>query len=92
MLLLRCPNCGDRNISEFRFSGEYTPRPEDPLACSDAGWTGYLYVRANRMGRQTEWWYHRDGCELWFLAERDTKTNRVIETYRWQPDIVVGDS
>ena len=24
--------------------------------------------------------YHRYGCELWFLAERDTRTNEVLRT------------
>jgi sarcosine oxidase delta subunit len=39
----------------------------------------------NRQGEQQEWWYHRSGCGLWFLARRDTKTNRVLETRRWRP-------
>jgi sarcosine oxidase delta subunit len=26
---------------------------------------------------QREWWQHRFGCEVWFLAERDTRTNEV---------------
>ena len=29
---------------------------------------------------QREWWYHRFGCEVWFLAERDTRTNEVLKT------------
>ncbi|MDP9284093.1 MAG: sarcosine oxidase subunit delta [Actinomycetota bacterium] len=29
---------------------------------------------------QREWWYHRFGCELWFLADRDTRTNEVLRT------------
>ena len=92
MLLLTCPNCGDRNVSEFRFNGEYHPRPADPAACSDAEWTDYLFVRDNVMGTQTEWWYHRDGCESWFLAERHTKTNQIVKTYRLQPETAGGDS
>jgi sarcosine oxidase delta subunit len=27
---------------------------------------------------QREWWYHRLGCEVWFQAERDTRTNEVL--------------
>ena len=26
---------------------------------------------------EREWWYHRQGCEIWFQAERDTRTNEV---------------
>jgi sarcosine oxidase delta subunit len=29
---------------------------------------------------QREWWYHRIGCGLWFVAERDTRTNEVLST------------
>jgi sarcosine oxidase delta subunit len=29
---------------------------------------------------QREWWYHRFGCEVWFQAERDTRTNDVLLT------------
>ena len=81
MLLLTCPNCGHRNSSEFRFGGEYNPRPKDPSAVSDSAWTRYLYLRRNTMEMQTEWWCHNAGCGLWFLAERNTQTNEVAKTY-----------
>ncbi|MBA2512964.1 MAG: sarcosine oxidase subunit delta, partial [Solirubrobacterales bacterium] len=29
-------------------------------------------------GVQREWWFHRFGCEQWFQAERDTRTNAVL--------------
>ncbi|MCH8992270.1 MAG: sarcosine oxidase subunit delta, partial [Acidobacteria bacterium] len=29
MMQLECPNCGPRNVSEFRFRGEYVERPRD---------------------------------------------------------------
>jgi sarcosine oxidase subunit delta len=38
----------------------------------------YVYFRDNVAGMQREWWYHRVGCGLWFLAERDTRTNEVL--------------
>lgn len=90
MLLLTCPNCGPRNAQEFRYGGEYNPRPADPAAVDEATWTTYLYLRENRLGVQKEWWYHRAGCGLWFLAERHTKTNEVVRTYRWQPAAAAG--
>jgi methylglutamate dehydrogenase subunit B len=40
--------------------------------------TDYLYFRDNVAGVQREWWQHRFGCELWFLADRDTRTNEVL--------------
>ena len=39
--------------------------------------TSYIYFRRNVAGVQREWWYHRLGCEIWFHAERDTRTNEV---------------
>ena len=35
MLILTFPNCGDRSVNEFRFGGEYNPRPKDPSVCND---------------------------------------------------------
>ena len=84
MLLLTCPNCGPRNVSEFSSGGEYNPRPQAPMVASDAEWTDYLYLRNNTMGMQTEWWYHRAGCGIWFLAERNTRTNVVVRTHAWR--------
>jgi heterotetrameric sarcosine oxidase delta subunit len=81
MLLLHCPGCGPRNISEFRFGGAVRPRPADPAAMSDEAWTDYLYFRDNPCGRQEEWWYHAFGCGLWFVAVRDTSSNHVERTY-----------
>jgi methylglutamate dehydrogenase subunit B len=40
--------------------------------------TAYLYFRRNVAGAQREWWYHALGRELWFEAERDTRTNEVL--------------
>ncbi len=85
MLILTCPNCGPRNVAEFRFGGETNPRPKDPNATSDVEWSDYLYMRKNAMGVESEWWYHRAGCGIWFLAERNTATNEVLKTYSWQP-------
>jgi len=76
--LLRCPHCGPRDVYEFRFGGEYQQRPA--AGASRDVWVRYLYLRANESGVQREWWYHRLGCGLWFLALRDTRTNAVQET------------
>ena len=88
MLILCCPNCGERNVSEFRFGGEYNPRPSDPYACDDAELAAYLYLSDNKLGVETAWWYHQAGCGLWFLAQRHTKTQDVLKTYAWQADAV----
>lgn len=73
MMLLKCPNCGERNVQEFRYGGEVNPRPARPLETSDAEWADYVYMRRNRAGVQKEWWYHGSGCGRWFVVERDTR-------------------
>ena len=83
MIQIKCPNCGPRNAGEFRYGGEYNPRPRQPLVVSDAAWADYIYMRRNKLGVQTEWWFHRNGCGTWFLAERHTKTNVIHKTYIW---------
>jgi sarcosine oxidase, subunit delta len=79
--LLRCPNCGERNVSEFRYGGEARPRPGDS---TPAEWAAYLYMRANPLGTLREWWYHRSGCGCWFVAERHTQTFDLVRTYLWE--------
>ncbi len=63
--LLTCPNCGPRDVSEFRYGGQILP----------TGQTG-----SNLAGRQRERWYHRLGCRRWLAAERDVRTNTVLHT------------
>ena len=62
--LLTCPNCGPREVYEFRYGGQILP---------DA-------AGGNLPGPQRERWYHRFGCRRWLLAERDVRTNEVLRT------------
>ena len=76
--LLSCPNCGPRDVNEFAYQGEVTTRPKESPSFREL--TSYLYFRKNVAGVQREWWYHRFGCQAWFQADRDTRTNEVIAT------------
>jgi heterotetrameric sarcosine oxidase delta subunit len=76
--LLECPHCGPRDVYEFKFQGEVTKRPVGKPTQREL--SAYVYFRANVAGVQREWWYHRNGCGVWFLAERDTRTNEVLRT------------
>lgn len=78
-MLLECPWCGPRNVSEFSHVGEQTSRP-DPATADPAAWRAYLYLRSNPAGWTTETWYHRAGCRQHFVAERHTVTNEVRTT------------
>lgn len=83
-----CPNCGPRAVWEFHYGGPPRSRPEP--AATEREWAEYLYNRANVCGEQTEWWYHRSGCKLWFIARRNTLTNAVLETMRYVPQEAEG--
>jgi sarcosine oxidase subunit delta len=81
--LLHCPHCGPRDVAEFHYQGEVTRRPLSQPSLREL--TEYVYFRDNRAGVQREWWYHRLGCGLWFVAERDTRTNEVLRTEVHKP-------
>ena len=72
---ITCPICGKRDLYEFRFGGEDRgPRPNQEELTPEA-WCAWVHMRDNVAGPQKEWWYHRDGCGLWFSVWRDTLTN-----------------
>jgi heterotetrameric sarcosine oxidase delta subunit len=72
--LLDCPHCGRRPVTEFGYGGETGVEAGDGSLASE------LYLRDNVAGVQRESWFHRFGCERWFIAERDTRTNAVLTT------------
>lgn len=65
-------------MNEFVYAGELSQRPRRSPSLADL--SAYVYLRRNVAGIQREWWFHRFGCELWFQAERDTRTNDVRST------------
>ncbi len=87
--LLPCPQCGPRDVYEFRWGGEVSERPA-PGSPGDV-WVSYLYLRQNEAGAQREWWYHRMGCQRWFVAVRDTVTNDVTST-SWPPALADAEA
>lgn len=84
-----CPNCGTRPVWEFHYSGPVRKRPD--AEATERQWAEYLYNRPNTCGEQTEWWYHRSACKLWFVVRRDTRTNQVLESMRSVPQEAAGD-
>jgi sarcosine oxidase subunit delta len=77
--LVRCPDCGRREVGEFAFGGESNKRPQPDGNTTELA--RYLFFRKNLAGPQVEWWFHRDGCQQWFFARRDTRTNHIEATY-----------
>jgi sarcosine oxidase subunit delta len=68
--LLNCPNCGARDVSEFRYGGQVLP-----AAAADGA-----RIASNLPDVQRERWFHRFGCRRWLVAERDVRTNAVRST------------
>lgn len=82
MLLIPCPNCGEREETEFHYGGQaHVHYPEDPSAVSDTEWAQYLFYRDNPRGYFAERWCHTGGCRKWFNAIRDTVSYTFIQVY-----------
>ena len=71
--LIDCPNCGYRDVDEYRFGSEVQVRPSPDE--SHESWTHFIYNRNNKAGFQEEWWYHKLGCRNWFITTRNTIDN-----------------
>ena len=83
MFLVRCPNCGERDLSEFAYGGEaHIARPVRSEAMSDAEWGDYVFLRNNPKGVLAERWNHQAGCRRWFNAVRNTATDEILAVYR----------
>ncbi|MEE9336281.1 MAG: sarcosine oxidase subunit delta [Granulosicoccaceae bacterium] len=91
MFQIKCPYCGNREMTEYTYGGEANlSRPtrlesEDSLAL-----TSYLFSRTNKRGIHLERWFHVFGCRKWFNVARNTITNEIVETYlpNEQPQVV----
>jgi sarcosine oxidase subunit delta len=83
MFLIRCPNCGNRDITEFSYGGEaHIARPDRSESMSDAEWADYVFLRNNPKGLLAERWNHQAGCRRWFNAVRNTATDEILAVYK----------
>ena len=81
MMLIKCPHCGVRDVTEFTYGGAAgIARPADPASIDDAAWAEYVYLRDNPRGLHDEVWQHSAGCRRWIAVRRDTWTHDVIAT------------
>lgn len=79
MMLIKCPHCGSRNVTEFTYGGAADLVRPSPDAV-DKQWTDYVYMRDNPRGLHDEIWQHSAGCRRWIAVRRDTLTHEVIAT------------
>jgi heterotetrameric sarcosine oxidase delta subunit len=83
MFQIRCPWCGERDVSDFAYGGEaHIARPKNSETMSDAEWAGYVFLRSNAKGVFAERWNHAAGCRRWFNALRNTATDEILAVYK----------
>jgi sarcosine oxidase subunit delta len=80
MMLLKCPHCGARDVTEFTYGGAGPARPLNPADSDDSQWADYVYMRDNPRGPHDELWQHSAGCRRWIAVRRNTLTHDVIAT------------
>jgi heterotetrameric sarcosine oxidase delta subunit len=76
MLRIRCPWCGERDETEFRYRGDASqsrPAADAGLAAFGA----YVYERNNPRGWHLEWWLHVGGCRRLLKIVRHTLTHEI---------------
>jgi len=78
-MIIPCPFCGPRDLSEFTYCGDadnLAARP-DPASTDQAAWNGYVYDRANPAGAHAEIWQHAGGCRRHLRVVRNTVTHEI---------------
>lgn len=83
MFLIRCPYCGERDLSEFSAGGEaHIARPTQSESMSDPEWAEFVFHRSNPKGVLAERWNHQAGCRRWFSMLRNTATDDILAVYK----------
>jgi len=76
MLRIRCPWCGERDESEFRYRGDAGKmRPAADAAHEE--FVHFVYERDNPAGSHLEWWLHVAGCRKLLKISRNTLTHQI---------------
>lgn len=79
MMLLTCPYCGARDVTEFTYGGDANARQPAEDASTEQ-WSAYVYLRDNPRGPHDELWQHTAGCRRWIRVRRDTLTHEVLDS------------
>jgi methylglutamate dehydrogenase subunit B len=78
-MLIQCPFCGERDLSEFAYLGDAAFLRPDPTAPdAEAQFFAAVYLRENPAGPHAELWYHASGCRSWLRVTRDTRTHEIL--------------
>ncbi len=76
-MLITCPYCGPRDLSEFSYQGDGNRTRPDPASTDQAEWNDYVYDRVNVAGDHNEIWQHAGGCRAHLTVVRNTLTHKI---------------
>ena len=76
-MLIPCPHCGLRDVSEFTYGREASKQRPDPETAAPEDWNDYVFYRDNPRGLHQEYWHHGQGCRQWLKVTRDTVTHKI---------------
>ena len=90
-MLINCPYCGPRDVSEFSYQGDANRRRPDPASTDRAAWNDYVYERVNTAGDHKEFWQHAGGCRAHLAVTRNTLTHH-ISSVAFARDVVIAEA
>jgi heterotetrameric sarcosine oxidase delta subunit len=76
MLRIKCPWCGERDETEFRYKGDAT-RARPPAGAGVEAFTAFVFERDNPRGWHLEWWLHTGGCRRLLRVARHTVSHEI---------------
>lgn len=86
-MLLTCPYCGPRDVSEFTYQGDGNRQRPAPEAQDLQAWNEYVYDRHNPAGDHNEVWQHSGGCRSHIRVTRNTMTHSVSSAVSARGDV-----
>ncbi len=76
-MIIICPYCGPRSLSEYAYQGDGNRTRPDPASTDQGAWNAYVYDRLNPAGEHNEIWQHAGGCRTHLAVTRNTLTHVV---------------
>lgn len=76
-MIIPCPYCGPRDLSEFTYQGDATRTRPNPASTDEAAWYSWVYERPNPAGWHREFWQHSGGCRAHLVVHRNTLTHEI---------------
>ena len=90
---IRCPFCGERDVSEFTYLGDaQIKRPEPGTPRTEVRFFEAVYLRDNPAGTHDELWYHTSGCRSWLRVRRNTLTHEILDVQFARGEMKSGQS